>query len=99
MKVVYDSEADVLSIDLRVVHRWDEGENVDDDCQCNVAFFEGQVANVELLSPSRHLDLLPSAAERYGLDAQGLNAAAEAGLAAPDREIVIYVGRRLPGSS
>src|SRR5215203_2700415 len=70
MKVDYDSEADAVSIDLRVVHRWEGGDNVDDDSQCNVSFSEGRVANVELLSPARHLDLLPVAAERFDLDAQ-----------------------------
>jgi uncharacterized protein YuzE len=99
MKVDYDSEADALSIDLRVTHRWDEGDSVDPGEQCNLSFSEGHVANVELLSPDRHLDLLSIAAERFDLDAQALLAAAQAGLAAPDREIVIYVGRRLPGSS
>jgi uncharacterized protein YuzE len=99
MKVDYDSEADALSIDLRVVHRWEGGDSVDDDGQCNVSFSEGRVANVELLLPSRHLDLLPVAAERFDLDAQALLAAAQAGLAAPDRQVVIYVGRQLPGSS
>lgn len=99
MKVDYDSEADALSIDLSVVHRWDDGDSVDDDGQCNVAFAEGRVANVELLFPARHLDLLRKAAERFDLDAQALLAAAQAGLAAPDREVVIYVGRHLPGSS
>ena len=99
MKVDYDSEADALSIDLRVVHRCDDGDSVDEDGQCNVAFVEGKVANVELLSPARHLDLLPVAAERFDLDAQALLAAAKAGLAAPDRHIVIYVGHQWPGSS
>lgn len=99
MKVDYDSEADALSIDLRVVHRWDGGDSVDEDGQCNVAFSEGKIANVELLSPAKQLDLLRKAADRFDLDAQALFAAAQAGLAAPDREIVIYVGRRLPGSS
>jgi hypothetical protein len=99
MKMYYDSEADALSIDLRVVHRWEGGDSVDDDGQCNVAFSEGRVANVELLSPSKHLDLLSVAAERFDLDPQALLAAAQAGLGAPDREIVIYVGRPLPGSS
>lgn len=99
MKVDYDSEADALSIDLRVVHRWDEGGSVDTGEQCNLSFFQGEVANVELLSPADHLDLLAVAAERFDLDAQALLAAAQAGLAAPDRDIVIYVGRTLPGSS
>jgi uncharacterized protein YuzE len=99
MKVDYDSEADALSIDLRVVHRWDDGDSVDEGGQCNVAFAEGKIANLELLSPAKHLPLLQDAAERFDLDAQALLAAAQAGLAAPDREIVIYVGRRLPGSS
>jgi len=99
MKVDYDSEADALSIGLRVVHRWDDGDSVDDGEQCNVSFSQGKVANVELLAPAKHLDLLALAAERFDLDAHALLAAAQAGLAAPDRDIVIYVGRQLPGSS
>jgi hypothetical protein len=35
-------------------------------------------------------------AERFDLDAEGLRAAAHAALAAPDREIRIEVGKRLP---
>jgi uncharacterized protein YuzE len=99
VKVDYDSEADALSIDLRVRHRWEGAETVDGDWQCNVNFSQGQVANVELLSPSKQLDLLSVAAERFDLDAQALLAAANAGLAAPDRHIVLYVGHRFPGSS
>jgi uncharacterized protein YuzE len=99
MKVDYDSEADALSINLRVVHRRDEGGSIDAGEQCNLSFSQGEVANVELLNPAGQLDLLVIAAERFGLDAQVLLAAAQAGLAAPDRDIVIYVGRTLPGSS
>jgi hypothetical protein len=95
----YDSEADALSIDLRVVHQWDDGGSVDAGEQCNLAFSQGQVANVELLAPAKHLDLLAVAAERFDLDAQALLAAAQAGLAAPDREVSIYIGRQFPGSS
>jgi hypothetical protein len=98
MKAIYDSEADAISIDVRVVHRWEGAETVDGDWQCNVAFSGGRVANVELLSPAEQLELLSLASERFDLDAETLLAAAQAGLAAPDREVVVYVGRRLAGS-
>jgi uncharacterized protein YuzE len=99
MKAIYDSEADALSIDVRMVHRWEGAETVDGDWQCNVSFSGGNVANVELLSPADHLELLSLASKRFDLDRETLLAAARAGLAAPDREVVVYVGRRLAGSS
>jgi hypothetical protein len=39
---------------------------------------------------------LGAAADRYGLDAKALIAAARSALAAPDREIVLEVGARTP---
>jgi hypothetical protein len=43
-----------------------------------------------------YLPALDEAAERFELDAEGLKAAAHAALAAPNREIIIEVGRKLP---
>ncbi|HEX6456104.1 MAG TPA: hypothetical protein VF009_06245 [Solirubrobacterales bacterium] len=98
MKADYDSEANALSIDLVQVDRWDDGDSVDEDEQCNVAFSQGRVVNVELLSPAKNLELLNAAAERFELDAEGLLAAAKAALAAPDRSVTLELTGRLAGS-
>jgi uncharacterized protein YuzE len=90
MRADYDSEADALSIELRQVDRFDDGDQVDDD-YCNVGIAAGRVVAVELLYPAEHLDLLEVAAKRYGLDGTALLAAAKAALAAPDRPIVMEV--------
>jgi pyrroloquinoline quinone (PQQ) biosynthesis protein C len=52
---------------------------------------KGRVANIELLNPADHLDLLKRAAERLGLDREALLATAEAALAAPDRQVSVEV--------
>ncbi|HEX5714136.1 MAG TPA: hypothetical protein VFX85_12565 [Solirubrobacterales bacterium] len=93
MRVDYDSEADALSIELRPHRRYDDQEQVDDDF-CNVGIVDGQVVDVELLSPARHLDLLSLAARSYELDGVALVAAAQAGLAAPDCLITVEVESR-----
>jgi uncharacterized protein YuzE len=88
MKADYDTQADALSIDLVEVPRWDDGEEID-DTYCSVALFKGQAANVELLNPHDHLDLLDVVAERFGIDSPALWAAAQAALAAPDRAVTL----------
>jgi hypothetical protein len=90
MRAEYDSEADALSIDLVEVEEWEATESVDDDF-CNVAVASGRAANVELLAPREHLDLLALAAERFHLDGTALEAAAQSALAAPDRTVVLDV--------
>ncbi|MBS1870911.1 MAG: hypothetical protein JSS99_14750 [Actinobacteria bacterium] len=96
MRAEYDSRADALSIDLASVDRWDRGEGVDAD-YCTVSFAAGEPANIELIAPRAHLDLLTRAAERYGLDAEAIEAAARSALAAPDRVVVLDVrGRTQP---
>ena len=90
MRAEYDSEADALSIDLIDADRWDRSETIDDSF-CTVAFADGRPANVELLSPAAHLDLLVVAADRHRLDAEALEAAARSALAAPDRTVVLDV--------
>jgi hypothetical protein len=84
MHADYDSQADALSIDLIQFDRI-EGQDSVHDTYCQVAFARGRPANVELLNPASHLDLLSVAAERYELDGGALLAAAQAALAAPDR--------------
>ncbi len=90
MRAEYDSEADALSIDLIEVTKWDRSDAIDGD-YCTVALARGRPANVELLSPAAHLELLGVAAERHGLDAEALEAAARSALAAPDRTVVLDV--------
>jgi hypothetical protein len=91
MRADYDSQADALAIELRRFKHYDDQEQVDDD-YCNVGIVDGSAADVELLYPADHLDLLEAAAERYDLDATALVAAAKAALAAPDRVIKLEVG-------
>ena len=96
MRAEYDSRADALAIDLVADPIADSGEGLDD--RCTVALDErGHVVSLELLYPGDGLEPpLAAAAERYGLDAEALIAAARSALAAPDREIVLEVGARTP---
>ncbi len=98
MKADYDSEANALSIDLIAVKHWDDGKSVDKEQHCNVAFSKGRLANVELLYPADNLSLLSVAAKRFDLDSEALLAAAQAALAAPDREVTLGLSGRLAGS-
>lgn len=93
MRADYDSEADALAITLQRFERYDDQFEVDDD-YCVVGFAGGAPAEVSLLGPAKHLDLLDLAAEHYDLDAGALRAAAQAALAAPDRPIELDVGAR-----
>jgi uncharacterized protein YuzE len=93
MRAEYDTEADALSIDLIPADGWDDGEGVDDD-YCTVAFARGRPANIELLSPRDHLDLLGAAADRHGLDREAVLAAARSALEAPDRIVDLDVHAR-----
>ena len=93
MKADYDSQANALSIDLIDVPHWDDGEEIDDSF-CNVAFSGGRPANVELLNPGEHLELLEVVADRYDLDAVALRVTAEAALALPDRPVTLDIGAR-----
>lgn len=90
MRADYDSKADALSIVLRDFEHFDAEEQVDDD-YCNIGLVRDFPVHVELIGPSAHLGLLNVAAERYGLDASALAAAAQAALAAPDRAITLDV--------
>lgn len=94
MRADYDSEADVLAIDLRAFERYERQEHVDDD-YCVVSFAAGEPVRIALLSPGAHIDLLLAAAERFELDGTALVATAQAALAAPDRIVELKVGAPL----
>lgn len=93
MRADYDSEANALSIDLVEARRWEHSEEV--VSRVNVAIADGMPVNVELLYPDLGLEEpLRAAAERYGLDAEALIAAARAAIAAPDRAVTLDVAVR-----
>jgi uncharacterized protein YuzE len=96
MRAEYDSRADALVIDLVTDPVASSGEGVDDRCTVELDA-KGRAVSVELLYPTDGLEAsLGATAERYGLDAEPLIAAARSALAAPDREIVLEVGARTP---
>jgi hypothetical protein len=88
LKAYFDSEANAVSIDLLDVEYWDDGGEFD-EYYCTVGFSKGRVANVGLLYPSEHFDLLKAVADRYNLDPKKLIAAAKAALATPDRTVTL----------
>lgn len=94
MRADYDSEANALSIDLIQFDLIERQDSVH-DTYCQVAFAKGVPANIELLNPATHLDLLEVAAKRYELDGAALLAAAQAALAAPDRVVELQLGATL----
>ncbi len=97
MRVDYDSQADAIAITLVDVDHADYGDPIGDPLAGSVAIANGKPVEVEVLSPSLGVEEpLRLAAERYDLDLEALIAAAQAGLAAPDRAVTIDVGGRLP---
>jgi hypothetical protein len=63
---------------------------------CIVRFHDDRPEGIQLLGDDKYIAALDEAAERFELDSEGLRAAARAALAAPNREILIEVGRKLP---
>lgn len=94
MRADYDSEANALSINLIQFDLIEHQDSVH-DTYCQVAFAKGVPANIELLNPATHLDLLEVVAKRYELDGTALLAAAQAALAAPDRVVELQLGAAL----
>jgi hypothetical protein len=94
MRADFDSEANALSIDLIEFDLYEHQDSVH-DTYCQVGFAKSVPANVELLNPADHLDLLDVVADRYGLDGLALRAAAQAALAAPDRVVELAVAARV----
>jgi hypothetical protein len=93
MKADYDSKADAILIELEEVEHWDEDVRVDAEMLCGVASTGGRPVAVSLRYPREELALLELAAERFGLDSTALLATTQAALAAPDREVMVEVGR------
>jgi len=100
MKVDYDSEAKSLLFEFGGFRVSEDGDYVEElaDGMCIVWFHEDRPECIQLLGGDSYIGALDEAAERFDLDGEGLRAAAQAALAAPDREIIIEVGKRLPTS-
>jgi hypothetical protein len=99
VKVDYDSEAHSLLFEFGEFHYYEEGDDTEDLAggACLVGIHKDRVERIQLLGADKDITPLDEAAERFGLDAEGLRAAARAALAAPDREIRIEVGKNLAG--
>jgi hypothetical protein len=97
VKVDYDSEAHSLLFEFGEFHYYEEGDDTEDLAggACLVGIHKDRVERIQLLGADEDITPLEEAAERFGLDAEGLRAAARAALAAPDREIRIEVGKNL----
>lgn len=98
MKVDYDPEARSLFFEFGEFREREDGDYVEELAggMCIVWFHDDRPESIQLLGADTYMAALDEAAERFELDADGLRAAARAALAAPDREITIEVGRRLP---
>jgi hypothetical protein len=95
MRADYDSEGDILAIELFDVDRLDYG---DDEVHPGavVNFCDGRPAVIDVIDPRDDVEEpLRAVAARFDLDAEALIAAARAALAAPDRTIVLDVLARV----
>jgi hypothetical protein len=93
MKVDYDSEAHSLLFEFGAFGKDDHVEELPKG-ECIVWVLDGRPTSIQLLNADMDIDVLDEAAERFELDVVELRAAAQAALAAPDREITIEVGRQ-----
>jgi hypothetical protein len=97
MKVDYDSEGHSLSFEFGEFREAEDGDYVEELAGgiCLVWIHDGKPESIHLLGADKDITPLDEAAERFELDAEGLRAAARAALAAPDREVLIEVGKDL----
>jgi hypothetical protein len=97
MKVDYDSEAHSILFEIDELRHFEKGDPVEvlGDYRCIVGLHDGHVNHIQLLNADMDIALLDEAAERFDMDAVSLRAAAQAALAAPDREIRIEVDKHL----
>jgi hypothetical protein len=95
MQADYDSAANAISIAISNAKAADASAEVHP--RAIVALAAGVPVEVQLLYPDLGItEPLAAAADRYGLDAQALEAAAQSALAAPDRVVTVEVAEREP---
>jgi hypothetical protein len=97
MKVDYDPEAKSLLFELGESPEFEDDDYVEEVAggTCIVWFHDDRPECIQLLIADKEITPLDEAAARFGLDAEGLRAAAQAALTAPDRQIRIELGRNL----
>jgi hypothetical protein len=94
MRADYDSEGDTIQIELEPVRKPGHAEDVENGAVI-VSVHEDRPVMVDVIGTRNGFeDPLRVAAERYGLDAEALIAAARAARAAPDRTITLDVAVR-----
>ena len=92
MRVDYDSAANAISMTVKESHA-DASDEV--DVRAVVALADGKPVEVQLLYADLGIDEpLAAVADRYDLDREALQAAAQSALAAPDRLVVVEVAPR-----
>jgi hypothetical protein len=93
MRADYDSKGDTIQIELEPVDRLDRDDA--DIAGVIVGIRDERPVMIDVIGTRAGIDeQLRAAAERYGLDAEALVAAAQAALAAPDRAITLDVALR-----
>jgi hypothetical protein len=97
MKVDYDPEAKSLLFEFGEFRECEDGDYVEELAggMCIVWLHNDRPESIQLLGADAYLTALDEAAERFDLDREGLKAAAQAAFAAPNREILIEVGRTI----
>lgn len=95
MRADYDSAGDTIQIELGPQRRPAYGEDVENGAVV-VSVYEDRPTMLDVIGTKRDFERpLRIAAERYGLDAEALIAAANAAVAAPDRPVRLDVGARV----
>jgi hypothetical protein len=93
MRADYDSTANAISIAITDAAHADSGDEV--HSRAIVALADGKPVEVQLLYPDMGIsEPLLAVADRYDLDLEALQAAAQSALAAPDRVVVLEVAAR-----
>jgi hypothetical protein len=93
MRADYDSKGDTIQIELEPVDRLDRDDA--DIAGVIVGICDERPVMIDVIGTRGGInEQLRAAAERYGLDAEALVAAAQAALAAPDRAITLDVALR-----
>jgi hypothetical protein len=98
MKVDYDSEGKSLLFEFDEPENYERVEELSTG-ECIVWVRGDSPVSIQLLAADKGIGPLDEAADRFGLDAVSLRAAARAAMVAPDREITIELSaKRLAGS-
>ena len=95
MRADYDSSANAISIVITDAQRADRSDEV--HARAIVALAAGRPVEVQLLYPDLGIsDPLAAVANRYDLDREALEAAAQSALAAPNRVVSVEVAAASP---